>query len=173
VSGRERGQCRCFNLRSQDATTCYNLPGFLFFLVVIFVVFVVVIALGILVKLFIFKDFFVVVFVAWAGIHGGPAWKVTSLLVLELLPPELLRLVLPQRVLRRQWRARLVRQALRRVAWGTSSSNDGRTSGKPRTDSVATGFPPAGPGDPSDRRTAGSESSRPHRSCQRFYSRWR
>jgi hypothetical protein len=59
-----------------------------------------------------------------------------------------------------------------RVASGMSSNNGGRTSGRPRTDSAAREFRPAGLGDPSDRRIAGSESSRPHRSCQRFYSRW-
>jgi hypothetical protein len=48
-----------------------DLPGFLIFFVIVVGIFVVVIALGVLVKLFIFKDFIVIVVGARAGIHVG------------------------------------------------------------------------------------------------------
>ena len=81
----------------------------------------------------------------------------------EVIRPPVLRAA------QRQARCRGVR---RRVAMGMSSNNGGRIAGTPRTDSAARGSWRRDPGDPSDRRNAGSEPSHPHRSCQRFYSSW-
>ena len=48
-----------------------DLPGFLFFFVIVVGIVVVVVALCVLVKLLIFKDVIVFVVVDWAGIHGS------------------------------------------------------------------------------------------------------
>jgi hypothetical protein len=104
------------------------LPRFLFLFVVEVGIIVVVFTVGVLVKLFIFKDFVVFVVGTWAGIHAGPAQKITRRRVEQVQPVQqfwLVRLVVEQ--------ARRVQLLPRRAVSGTWSNNAGRTAGTPRT----------------------------------------
>ena len=136
-----------------------NLPRF-FFVIIVGVGIVVVIAVSVfVVKVFLIKDFVVIVFICVGGMCPATIVSADSVSarvhVVTPRPPVWLPEAAQPSPMPRAEAGEERRR--RQVAKCRSSSNGGRTSGKPKIGSAATVSPVSGLVSPSGCRTAGSE----------------